>query len=300
MVRNMNKYLFFLILVCSQALASVEVEKRSDTLQNVGISAAISSNTLIVSLKQKDGSTDPGPGSNAGIVGFRSATAANGSFTLGQFTAAKSITLGITDSIGFISGVSRDIYVYLISDTTSEICLSFTLFDDGFLASASALTGGADVTASALWCASVHTNRPIRVIGTVTATWSNPNWGSITKVSLIPFNTGAIISDSHTQRLETAQVTAKCTGTCTYSVTDGITSVTRTGTGSYSVNFRAGSFTAAPSCGISGLNTGTGNGYCGQEGNTDTSRALVGCRNLSGTLQDDSFQIVCVGIRGGT
>jgi len=151
---------------------------------NLGIKAAIASNTLVVSLVQADGSTNPSTGAAAVKVGFRSTTATTGGYSEVSFTAAASITLAAADSIGAVAAVQAGLYVYLISDSTNEICLSFGQIDDSVVQSASALTGGADTDGTKLWCTGAHTSRPTRLIGRVVATWSNPNWGSITNVNI--------------------------------------------------------------------------------------------------------------------
>ena len=149
-------------------------------LTNVGLAVSISTNTLVVALKQIDGSTDCSSGSPC-KVGFRGATITNGDTDVVSFTGATSITLEAQDSIG-ASGADS-LYVYLISDSTDEICLSDALLLDENLYSAVALTGGAETTSSTLYCTSVHTTRPIRYLGQIDATFSGPNWGTIAKVT---------------------------------------------------------------------------------------------------------------------
>jgi len=155
-------------------------------LYNAGISATASSNTLVVSLVQADGSSAPTTGSGTVRARFRSATATSGAATIKDFTAANSITLAAADSIGATASAATKLYVYLISDTTSEICLSASQFDEQVVQSASALTGSADTDRTKLWCTSVHTSRPVRLLGALTAIWSNPNWASPSLVVPVP------------------------------------------------------------------------------------------------------------------
>lgn len=158
----------------------------SQDLTNVGVKAEISSNQLLVTLIGKSGGAPAA--SNILNIGFRQSTATLGSFSTASLKTAKTITLGTTDSLGVTSGVASVLNVYVINDSTNEICLSKSLFDESTLLSATALTGGADTSASVLYCPSTHTSKPIRLIGQVTAIWSNPNWGTISKVSP-PFST---------------------------------------------------------------------------------------------------------------
>lgn len=160
----------------------------SGTLQNGGLSASISSNTLVVSLKQSDGSTDPASSSPV-TVGYRSSTATSGAYSTSSLTSGYSVTAGADDGLGYVISVSpQRIHVYLIDDTTDELCLSKSYFNDGDLASATAFTGGAENTYGTLYCTSSHTSKPIRYVGYVVATWSfgTPKWTSVTSVALGP------------------------------------------------------------------------------------------------------------------
>lgn len=152
-------------------------------ISNLGIGGAISSNTLVMNLKQADGSS--APDSNGPVVaGFRSATATTGGFSTVSFSSAMSLTLGASDTLGVPTGSMQTLNLYLVQDTTSELCASATVFDDNRLLSASALTGGADTDATVLWCTSAHTARPTRYIGRVSATNSGPNWGTLADISV--------------------------------------------------------------------------------------------------------------------
>jgi hypothetical protein len=153
-------------------------------LLNLGVSATVTTNALTVALKDQTGAA-PSSGSPVN-VGFRSTSATGGTSSRTSFTAATSITLAAADSIGVPTSGVGPIYIYLISDSTPEICLSYYQFTDNSLKSASALTGGADTDGTKLWCTSAHTLRPVRLIGQITALWNNPNWSSPTEVTLAP------------------------------------------------------------------------------------------------------------------
>ncbi len=159
----------------------------STLLNNLGLSASISSNTLVIALKQADGSTDPASGSGAVSLSYRSSTQTTGSFSVSSYTGAASITLSATDSLGVTSGGDALLFVYSIDDTSDELGVSATRFDDGEVKSATALTAGAEVSPTVLYATSAHTSKPIRLIGRVNATWSNPNWGTISSVAVAPF-----------------------------------------------------------------------------------------------------------------
>jgi hypothetical protein len=151
---------------------------------NCGLSASISANTVVIDLKQSDGSTAPSASAPC-IVGFRSATATSGALQSVSFTAANQVTVGASASLGHTSMTGANIYVYLIQDGTNEICVSNSPFladDRVHSAVATPSTGG-----GVLYCTSVHTSRPTHLLGVVKATYSAPNWSAITSVSIAPF-----------------------------------------------------------------------------------------------------------------
>jgi len=159
-----------------------------DFMFNCGIQAAISSNTVVIDLKQSDGSSAPSS-TNPCTASFRSTTATTGGYFTQAFTGASQITVGATASLGHTANQApMNIYVYLIQDATSEICVSNSPFlDDTVLHSATATPA---TTGSTLYCTNAHTSRPTRLLGMISATWANPNWSSITKVAVVPFKNG--------------------------------------------------------------------------------------------------------------
>lgn len=225
----------------------------SKAVINLGISCSISSNTLVCAVKQADGTTDTSAAAPA-VVGFRSATATNGGYILTSFTAANSITLSATDSIGEIATGAFPLHIYLISDSTSEICLSRSHFSDDTLQSASALTGGADTDRSILWCTSAHTSRPVRKIGDVFVTWSNPNWGSLVSVAPFPRDNGCRHEDGSPDMCTEWFATSgtNCTaGNCTLTTNSpGISTVSFNSTGNYTINFGTTAFSVIPVCSV--------------------------------------------------
>ena len=104
---------------------------------NVGMSAAIVSSTMVVTLTQADGSSAPTSTNPVGIS-FRNATGTTGGYSQRQFTSATTVTLAATASLGNAAAAGATVYVYAINDTTSELCVSSFVFDDGSLQSATA------------------------------------------------------------------------------------------------------------------------------------------------------------------
>lgn len=93
---------------------------------------------------------------------------------------------------------------------------------------------------------------------------------------------------------------SSCTGSpCTaYRKSVGITSVTRTGTGAYSVNFPSGLFSATPTC-LCSMSMISTNVFCGknQAGTFSPTRFDLWILNSSTTLSDGAADIICMGPR---
>lgn len=102
---------------------------------NYGLAASVSANALTISLKQPDGSTDPGTGANAVIITQRSSTAATGGYVRYSITSALSVTVPAGESLGLTSGITQFLYVYLIDDSgTQRLAVSgFPIATDGSL-----------------------------------------------------------------------------------------------------------------------------------------------------------------------
>ena len=94
-----------------------------------------------------------------------------------------------------------------------------------------------------------------------------------------------------------ANVDSDCTSSpCTITVgSPGITSITRSATGTYSVNFLTGAFTAEPACTVGAHAVGApAAGFCLFGTPTNVS-APVYCYTASGSSQDDNFSVICMG-----
>ncbi len=145
-----------------------------NTIRNVGFSAATASNILTVTLTQSDGSSAPSATSPV-VVSFANAA---GGYTTKTFTATSTITVGTGASLGVTTAYMTPMYVYVIADTTSEICLSLTNFDSSVAQNATAIASNSS-SSSTLYCTNAHTSKPIRMIGQYTASWTNgTGWGS--------------------------------------------------------------------------------------------------------------------------
>lgn len=113
-----------------------------------------------------------------------------------------------------------------------------------------------------------------------------------------PLLIGNIISGAQdTERIERAVVAADCTASpCTITSQSGawVSSITRAGTGNYSLNFPAGIWSAAPTCVINSANA-TGTTFAGV-GLTATTSIYTFFTNSNQTTSADSrFNVICMG-----
>lgn len=135
------------------------------TLENAGLAVSISSNTMIVRLKQKDGSTDPTVG-NPVRVSFHP-TANLGTYTIEEITSALSLTIVNGATLGQFSTYFNYIYVYLL-DTGSGVKIgvsSAPLKETDFYTTV-AMGTGAD-SALILYSDAIYTDIPIRMLGRI-------------------------------------------------------------------------------------------------------------------------------------
>lgn len=135
---------------------------------NVGIASSVGSSALTVSLKGADGN-DPSA-SNPVVIPFRNATLATGTPVMRTVTAATSIVVASTKTLGTSSGVAFRLWVLAV-DTGSGIelglvnCLSGTsimALSSSDLYSPTATPGN---SAQVIYTTSGQTSKPICVLG---------------------------------------------------------------------------------------------------------------------------------------
>jgi hypothetical protein len=187
-------------------------------VSNYGLSASMSSSALTIALKGADGN-DPSS-TNPVDIFHRNATAATGTPTITTVTSAASIVVPSTATLGHGNGVNGYIYVYLIMGSSNEIAVCGTqIIDEGALQSATAITTGADDSAT-LYATSNHTSKPVRLLGRMKSnqatagTWST----AISEISLVPFWTAQVYLYAHST---------------TQSLSDGATNIIIYGTEAY-------------------------------------------------------------------
>ncbi len=109
-------------------------------LLNLGLSTAQSSG-MVVSLKQSDASTNPSTGAGAVSIGMRSATLGSGAYNIRSITAALSVTIPTTATLGVVANVATTLWVYAIDSDgagTMKLGVSTVLYDDAVLQTARA------------------------------------------------------------------------------------------------------------------------------------------------------------------
>lgn len=109
-----------------------------------------------------------------------------------------------------------------------------------------------------------------------------------------------VTTSGNSQRMENVQVgnlgSSNCTSSpCTMvSNTPGVASVTRNGTGSYTVNFVSGNFSAAPVCVCSTTSAANFPTTCSPNA-APTSTSWSFASTYSGTAYDSTFTVICMG-----
>lgn len=145
------------------------------SLQNVGLSVTVTSNTTVIALKQQDGSTDPGAGTAACNIAFGSATATSGTTTQRTVTSSLSLTISNGSSLGFAStSATQRVWVGAIDNAGTVVLAAWTSlsgtnlkrFNDGDIVSSTAEggAGGAD-SAQTIYTTSAQTSKVLRILG---------------------------------------------------------------------------------------------------------------------------------------
>lgn len=131
---------------------------------------------------------------------------------------------------------------------------------------------------------------------------STLNIGDASGSPAIEWTIYAIGNDANAVQEVYAAVETSCTSSpCTITrqggtVSNGVSTITRTTTGTYVVNFLAGTFSASPVCTVSANSVGTGQAYCKlSAAGISTSSAGINCNNTSISLGDGGFDIICHG-----
>lgn len=157
------------------------------SLWNVGLQVTAAAGALTIALKQQDGSTDATSLSPALIV-YRSSTATSGALVTRATTAAASITIPSTATLGMSANVTAILYVYALDNAgTTILGVSQQYFDSVTLQSATAISTGSS-SGSVMYASSATTSAACRCIGRIVITVATPGtWVAPNSVSVWPF-----------------------------------------------------------------------------------------------------------------
>lgn len=167
---------------------------------NLGLSAAVASNALTVSLKQADGATNPSSGLSEVIIPFRSSTVTLGAYSIASVSTSLSLTVPSGATLGTSSTQQTYLWVYALNSSgTISLGISQYKFDDGSVQSTTAI-GGSSNSNSIIYSASALTNVPVRLIGRVNVTESTAGtWATApSEVAIGPFAIPQVISAFYT------------------------------------------------------------------------------------------------------
>lgn len=161
----------------------------SREIRNLSIACSVGSSALTIAVKDKSGSD--ASSSSPIYVGFRSATAATGTYNQRSITGALSMTVSSGSTLGHTSGNAHYIYVYLLDNSgTLELAVSQSLYSDLSIVSTSAEggAGGADSN-STIYSTTARSNVPIRLVARLTSTQTTAGtWAVVpTEISLCTF-----------------------------------------------------------------------------------------------------------------
>lgn len=158
-------------------------------LINIGLKSSVASNAWTIAFKQADGSTDPAAGTGASAIGFRSSTATTGSVTARSVTAALSVVVPTSATLGMANTSVYQVFIYAIDNSgTVDIGVARVLLDEGSLQNTTAITSGA-TSANVLYGNNTLSGVAVRLIGRAVITESTAGTyaSNATELSVAPF-----------------------------------------------------------------------------------------------------------------
>ncbi len=179
-------------------------QKANQLLKNIGLAVSANTGAMTVALKQADGATDPtSTDPNVSEVSFRSNTLNSGARNTVSFSAALSLVIPSTATMGYANGANALVYVYLYYDGSNKGLMVSTRFlnEDSLYSLALIGTGSDD---DSLYADAVRTSAAIRLIGkfqvdaiTTAGTWTTPTSIAVAPFS-IPVKTPFLITKTNT------------------------------------------------------------------------------------------------------
>lgn len=214
-------------------------------IQNLIIAASVGSNNLTVAIKGNDGN-DPSA-TNIASFSIRSTTLTSGVYVYRALTAATSVVLPGTGTLGFTASLIGHIYVYMCDDGSSrEVGLSRYYKDEGILHSTTAIGTGSD-SAAVIYTTNGLTNAAIRWIGRIQiAAGASVNWTNAPTI-VETWNPSLKKTGDLMQRpVTTEDITERTTTSSSFATMNVLAAITPT---------RASSILAIEATGILGHNT---------------------------------------------
>lgn len=159
-------------------------QKSPNLLKNVGLSVTASAGAMTVALKQSDGSTALSSSAPAETeIAFRSVTLTSGARSVVAFSAATSVVIPSTATLGYSNGQNARVFVYAYSDGTNQgLAVSASRKKENILYSLTAISTGS-TSLTGFYSTTARTNAAIRLIGefqvsaiTTAGTWTTPTY----------------------------------------------------------------------------------------------------------------------------
>ena len=148
-----------------------------DRIANMSFAASVGSNALTVALKGNDGN-DPSS-TNPVKIAFRNATAGTGTFSVLTVTAATSIVVSSTSTLGTSSGVAARLWIVGFNDggtfrlgiVNCKVSTGVFMLRDNEMYSSTAEGGaGAADSAGVIYTGTAVTTKALRILGYIEAT----------------------------------------------------------------------------------------------------------------------------------
>lgn len=151
---------------------------------NYSLANSVAANALTIALKNAAGNDPTAP--DPVEIAFRSATAATGTYSVVQTTAAQSIVVASGASLGHGNNIQAYFYVYQINNAgAGELAVSSKLFDEGTIVSTTAMSGAA-TSSTVMYSTTARTNVACRLIARLSSTQTTAGtWAAVpTEISL--------------------------------------------------------------------------------------------------------------------
>lgn len=166
-------------------------------ITNLTIAASVAASALTIAVKDKGGSN--ASASSPIFVGMRSATLATGTYAQRSITGALSLVISSGSTMGQVSGIAHDLWVYLIDNAgTLELAASLTLFDENRLITTTAEGGaGAADSNAVMYSTTARTSVAFRLIGKLVNTQATAGTWATTPSTQQVGNFGTLVGGSY-------------------------------------------------------------------------------------------------------